>query len=121
MRVQETNTCHTYGPRKLPGSFDCLPVVSLHRTTIEDVVSALLATDPGRRAHGGCCCAFRVSPPHTEPFGMWFAYFVAAQSQSVVFVDLQNSLLRENSLRAMIDALDWAEPARPEVFFAPFR
>jgi hypothetical protein len=52
---------------------------------------------------------------------MWFAYFIAAKSQSVVFVDVQNALLAENSLSTMIDALNWAEPARPEVFFAPFR
>jgi hypothetical protein len=52
---------------------------------------------------------------------MWFAYFVAAQSQSVIFVDIQNTLLHENSLPAMIEALGWAEPARPEVFFAPYR
>jgi hypothetical protein len=51
---------------------------------------------------------------------MWFAYFVAAQSESVVFVDIQNTLLGI-SLPALLEALEWAEPARPEVFFAPYR
>jgi hypothetical protein len=127
LRVQRTNTCHLRGATKLTGNtkgkLACLPVYSFHRSNMDSIAAALLATAPGGkgRIHGGVCCAFRMSPPDTQPFGMWFAYIVVKVSSSVIFVGLQNSILRRDSLESMVQTLNWTEPARPEVFYAPFK
>jgi hypothetical protein len=49
---------------------------------------------------------------------MWFGWMVCGEHFFVL--DLQNSRIT-STLDASIHGLSWSQPARPEVFYAPFK
>ena len=90
----------------------------LHRTTLPAFPQAAVAASEGVVPRGGCVVAFRTGESDQEPFGMWFGWIVLAQQ--VFIVDLQNGVLT-NSLEESIQALEWQEPPRTEIFYAVYR
>ena len=129
---------------------DVCQCFTLHRSSWHTLDRDLLSTERGASGHAGCICIFRSLPASVEPFGMWFAYVVFADGAddaddaddadssssaacfsaagvkqfSVLFFDLQNSLAAKGTRgleEVLIKNLEWDEPPRREVFYAPFK
>ena len=93
------------------------PVFTLRRSTLDsfDADTAQEVTS-SRQACAGCVVAFRQEASDKEPFGMWFGWLRC--NEYLLVVDIQNSLIT-TSLTDSIRQIDWSQPPRPEVFWAP--
>jgi hypothetical protein len=112
--------------------FEIYSVFSLQKTSLAQLDAALrqqqYCTIKQRRSkgptiEGGCVLVFREPKSKDEqPFGVWVAFFVAAESRDVVFLDLQNSAVWTRSLESyVIETLEWDVKPSKDVFYAPFK
>jgi murein DD-endopeptidase MepM/ murein hydrolase activator NlpD len=106
------------GARPLGKDEEALPVHTLRRTSLVSFEADAKTSKVGSLGRAGCVVAFRHEDVSSEPFGMWFGWMVCGEHFFVL--DLQNSRIT-STLDASIHGLSWSQPARPEVFYAPFK